>query len=41
MHSIGYRDLNEIEKAAYYLNKSYSLNMQLPFLVWTETVIMT
>ena len=37
MHSIGYKDLNLLEEAAVFFNHSFQLNMQAPFMVWTET----
>jgi hypothetical protein len=37
MHAIGYKDLNQFDEAAQYFNKSFQLNMQQPFMVWTET----
>lgn len=37
MHSIGYHDLHQLEKAAKFLNMSFQDNMQAPFQVWTET----
>lgn len=37
MHSIGHKDLNQLDEAAQFFNKSFQLNMQEPFMVWTET----
>jgi hypothetical protein len=37
IHSIGYKDLLELNAAAVYFNQSFQDNMQQPFLVWSET----
>ena len=38
MHSIGYRDLLELDLAGNYFDKSFSDNVFAPFNVWTESV---
>lgn len=39
MHSIGYRDVLQLDEAARFFDLSFQDNMQPPFMVWTETVI--
>ena len=38
IHSIGYKDLLELDLAAQYFLKAYQNNMKKPFYIWTENI---